>query len=152
MKKNDETTKPIISKYAAKKLARAQQAAKEVAETSTPVTPSTGKFQDVPEHINAISHILIDNAAIRRLVSLNILSHMTKIGKLSPDAKGKYVRFYKTKFCIVADDLKTEYKYTEEFFLNALIAAFPQFAGLAQTAIQNFMLKEDLKYVLDGKV
>lgn len=164
----DASARKPISKYAAKKAARIAAAAnpenKDVVSTED-ILPADVQEDDstkvgkngrslgikVPEHIVEIAYIVIYNSAIRRFTSLNILNYLTQTGKIRPDAGGKYVKFLWNKFQVTADGLKSEYSYREKFFLNALVAAFPQFAKNAQDTIQEFMVKEDLAYVLDGK-
>lgn len=156
-----------VSKYAAKKAARVSAAANpenKVVMHSEDVVDMPHEDAEgtkigkngrnigikVPDHVVEIAYIVIYNSAIRRLTSLNILNYLTQTGKLRPDAGGKYVKFLWNKFQVTADGLKSEYSYREKFFLNALVAAFPQFAKNAQDTIQDFMIKENLNIVIDG--
>lgn len=99
---------------------------------------------DVAEHVLEIAYIVKDNAAIRRFTSLNILNHLTQIGRIKKDAKGQFVKFLWNKFKVSADGLTNEYYYTEKFFLKALVGAFGQFANNAQNTISIFMNEEGI--------
>ena len=99
---------------------------------------------DVPQYVLEIAYIVKDNAAIRRFTSLNILNHLTQIGRIRKDAKGQFVKFLWNKFRVSADGLTNEYSYREKFFLNALVGAFGQFASSAQNTISIFMNEEGI--------
>ena len=163
-KVGEETTNqaPCISKYAAR-VAKRKTAITEHAQSNDdadgdkPETTKVGKRGrdigiKVPEHIVELAYIVKANSAMRRFVSLNILNYLGQKGKINPNATDKYVNFLWNKFQVTADGLRNEYSYREEFFLNALVASFTQFAKNSQEVIQDFMIKEGLDIALTGNV
>ena len=167
----EEGTAPKISKYAAKKAARIAAANAEVKNNTESVSDSTNEFDDkpveeldnksskaktgtvvgkdnrqlsinVPEHVLEIAYIVKDNAAIRRHCSLNILNYLTQTKRIPADAGGKFVKFLWNKFRVSANGLTSEFSYKEQFFLDALVASFGQFAKDAENTISVFVDKE----------
>lgn len=101
--------------------------------------PKTGKgqlpFKNVPEHIARVSVLLIHNAELRRFTAIGIRNYL--IQKNMVKEGSVYIKFLPSKFAVNNNGLNTEYSYTEQFFLNALVAAFPSFAASANKAIDN---------------
>ena len=109
-----------------------------------------------PEHIVKLVNLVKSNSDIRRYTSLGILNYLFQKGIIE-EAKG-YVTFNWTKFRVVNRGLSVEYRYTEGFFLNCLIASFTSFANAAQKIIGVFCsnefeeaFKED-KAVMDAAI
>lgn len=109
-----------------------------------------------PEHIVKLVNLVKSNSDIRRYTSLGILNYLFQKGIIE-EAKG-YVTFNWTKFRVVNRGLSVEYRYTEAFFLNCLIASFTSFANAAQKIIGVFCsnefeeaFKED-KAVMDAAI
>ena len=122
-----------------------------------PVKPENGKTENAPmneaprfkrvltvvdalkaypqnTHIIELVSLLKSNRAISRYTSLGILNYLYQKGICTKNAQGKigYVRFNWTKFRVNNNGLCTEYRYTEPFFINCLIASFTSFANSAQ--------------------
>lgn len=101
--------------------------------------PKTSKgqlpFKNVPEHIARVSVLLIHNAELRRFTAIGIRNYL--IQKNMVKEGSVYIKFLPSKFAVNNNGLNTEYSYTEQFFLNALVAAFPSFAASANKAIDN---------------
>lgn len=109
-----------------------------------------------PEHIVKLVNLVKSNSDIRRYTSLGILNYLFQKTVIE-EAKG-YVTFNWTKFRVVNRGLSAEYRYTESFFLNCLIASFTSFANAAQKIIGVFCsnefeetFKED-KAVMDAAI
>lgn len=157
-----------ISKYAAKKAARAKAAAEESVQTVTTeqtsvenaettiaeeISPLTSKLPkdkkknslppvatNFPEHIVQIALLIKNNAEIRRFTALGVLNYLLQKGEIRGDKR--YVSFKWNKFAVKANGLMREYSYNEPFFLNALVAAFSSFSASAQRTIDTFCKKE----------
>ena len=158
-----------VSKYAAKKAARAKVAVEEnvqnVATGQTPAEnvettaveetrPNTSKpakdkkkkdglppiAANFPEHVVQIALLIKNNAEIRRFTALGILNYLLQKGEIRGDKR--YVSFKWNKFAVKANGLMREYSYNEPFFLNALVAAFSSFSASAQRTIDAFCKKE----------
>lgn len=158
-----------VSKYAAKKAARAKAAIEEsaqtvvteqapaensetiiVEETSSIVSkPANDKKKkdglppvaaNFPEHVVQIALLIKNNAEIRRFTALGILNYLLQKGEIRGDKR--YVSFKWNKFAVKANGLMREYSYNEPFFLNALVAAFSSFSASAQRTIDAFCKKE----------
>lgn len=158
-----------VSKYAAKKTARAKAAAEEsvqsVATEQAPIenvettavaeiSPTTSKpakdkkkkdglppvAANFPEHVVQIALLIKNNAEIRRFTALGILNYLLQKGEIRGDKR--YVSFKWNKFAVKANGLMREYSYNEPFFLNAIVAAFSSFSASAQRTIDAFCKKE----------
>lgn len=92
------------------------------------------------KHIIKLANIPKSNSDIRRYCSLGILNYLYQ-KNIIEEAKG-YVSFDWTKFSVTNRGLRTEYRYTESFFINCLIASFTSFANAAQKIIGEFCSKE----------
>lgn len=92
-----------------------------------------------PEHIVKLVNLIKSNSDIRRYTSLGILNYLYQKGILvKKEGKIGYVQFNWTKFKVNNNGLSTEYRYTEPFFINCLIASFTSFANAAQKTIGTF--------------
>lgn len=153
-----------VSKYAAKKSARIEEAknkAKSLEELEPQVEDEVDDMEETPtktyvgknnrelkffvqDHVKELAYIPKYNAAIRRFASFNILNYLTQIGKISPDASGKYVNFLWNKVRVSANGLTSEYSYNEIFIINSIVSSFTQFAKSAQDTIVEFCKKEGI--------
>lgn len=97
-------------------------------------------LEHYPSHIVKLVNLVKSNSDIRRYTALGILNYLSQKGIIEA-AKG-YVTFNWTKFRVVNKGLSTEYRYSEPFFLNCLIASFTSFANGAQKIIKTFCSKE----------
>ncbi len=97
-------------------------------------------LEHYPAHIVKLVNLVKSNSDIRRYTSLGILNYLFQKGVIE-EAKG-YVSFNWTKFRVVNRGLSVEYRYTEAFFLNCLIASFTSFANAAQKIIGIFCSQE----------
>lgn len=97
-------------------------------------------FKIYPKHIVKLVNLVKSNSDIRRYTSLGIINYLSQKGNIG-EAKG-YVSFDWTKFSVTNRGLRTEYRYTEVFFINCLIASFTSFANAAQKIIGEFCSKE----------
>ncbi len=158
-----------VSKYAAKKKARIENANAEVAANANVVEetvdttaaeqtdsrPIKDKFDNAPktkpnglppvaanfpEHVVQIALLIKNNAEIRRFTALGVLNYLLQKGEIHGDKR--YVSFKWNKFAVKANGLMREYSYNEPFFLNALVAAFSSFSASAQRTIDAFCRKE----------
>lgn len=110
-------------------------------------------LEHYPAHIVKLVNLVKSNSDIRRYTSLGILNYLQQKGLASKNDKGKvgYVTFNWTKFRVNNNGLSTEYRYTEPFFLNCLIASFTSFANAAQKIIATFCSKEFADFKQDDK-
>lgn len=97
-------------------------------------------LEHYPTHIVKLVNLVKSNSDIRRYTSLGILNYLSQKGLINT-SKG-YVTFNWTKFRVVANGLSTEYRYSEPFFINCLIASFTSFANAAQKIIKVYCSKE----------
>lgn len=169
MTKKVETGAAPVSKYAAKRNARAKAAIEEAAQTANAEQTTNNEVENTnqevdkeeaiavlgkkhsddgipasalnfPEHIVQIALLIKNNAEIRRFTALGILNYLMQKGEIRGDKR--YVSFKWNKFAVKANGLMREYSYNEPFFLNALVAAFSSFSASAQRTIDNFCRKE----------
>lgn len=93
--------------------------------------------KNIPTHVLELACIVKDNAEIRRFTSLAILNYLHQKNELR--GKKGYVDFLWNKFAVKAGGLSREYRYTEPFFIKALVSAFTSFANSANKTINNFL-------------
>lgn len=93
--------------------------------------------KNIPTHVLELACIVKDNAEIRRFTSLAILNYLHQKNELR--GKKGYVDFLWNKFAVKAGGLSREYRYTESFFIKALVSAFTSFANSANKTINNFL-------------
>lgn len=93
--------------------------------------------KNIPTHVLELACIVKDNAEIRRFTSLAILNYLHQKNELR--GKKGYVDFLWNKFAVKANGLSREYRYTEPFFIKALVSAFTSFANSANKTINNFL-------------
>lgn len=97
--------------------------------------------QNVPEHIINLAAICKYNAEIKRFTAIGILNYLSQTNEIVRSPKD-YVKFKWDKFSVKNNGLAREYKYSEPFFLTALVAAFSSFSASAQRIIDEFCKKE----------
>lgn len=110
-------------------------------------------FKNIPEHIARVSVLLINNAELRRFTAIAIRNYLLQKGIVEPGII--YIKFGASKFSVINNGLVLQYRYTEQFFLNALVAAFPSFAASANKAIENLCqteLEKSTSEVVDNNV
>ena len=134
------------------KVAQEQQevvATQEKPQVTESKKPVKGKlpFKNVPEHIARVSVLLINNAELRRFTAIAIRNYLLQKGIAKPGTV--YIKFGARKFTVINNGLVSQYVYTEQFFLNALVAAFPSFAASANKAIENLCQVELEKSTAD---
>jgi len=88
------------------------------------------------EHVVRLAAIVKDNASIRRFTSIGIINYLKQQKIINGESA--YVDFKWNKFGVKSDGIMNEYRYTEQFFLNALIAAYTSAAANAQSIINKF--------------
>ena len=93
--------------------------------------------KNIPTHVLELACIVKDNAEIRRFTSLAILNYLHQKNELR--GKKGYVDFLWNKFAVKAGGLSREYRYTESFFIKALVSSFTSFANSANKTINNFL-------------
>lgn len=93
--------------------------------------------KNIPTHVLELACIVKDNAEIRRFTSLAILNYLHQKNELR--GKKGYVDFLWNKFAVKAGGLSREYRYTEPFFIKALVSSFTSFANSANKTINNFL-------------
>ena len=93
--------------------------------------------KNIPTHVLELACIVKDNAEIRRFTSLAILNYLHQKNELR--GKKGYVDFLWNKFAVKAGGLSREYRYSELFFIKALVSAFTSFANSANKTINNFL-------------
>lgn len=165
MSKAKETGAATVSKYAAKKAARAKAIMEEanqansIVETSNDEVVQDAPKQNIaaansykgrqikkhdipstahryPEHFVQIALLIKNNAEIRRFTSLGILNYLYQKGAIK--GTDGFVSFKWNKFAVKYKGLICEYAYSEPFFLNALVASFISFSASAQRTIDKF--------------
>lgn len=95
-------------------------------------------------HQRDLVYLLKNNSEIRRFTSLNIINHLCDTGDIPAETQKKSVDFLWDKFRVIADGFGTDYRYTEEFLLKALIKSFEQFAESATKTISTFTNTEGI--------
>lgn len=172
MTKEVKTDAAPVSKYAAKKAARAAKANVEVDETAqvdttaaeVPAdkagqnpsaigtsTTTSGKKKEKKSNLPPAAGMYPEHiVAVALIIKNNAeIRRFTALGILNyllqkGEIKGdkRYVSFKWNKFAVKANGLMREFSYNEPFFLNALVAAFASFSASAQRTIDAFCKKE----------
>lgn len=93
-----------------------------------------------PPHIVNVALLVKNNSEIRRFTAIGILNYLLQKGEI--EGEHRYVTFKWNKFAVKCNGLMREYSYTEQFFINALVAAFTSFSASAQRTIDIFCNKE----------
>lgn len=87
-----------------------------------------------------LASIVKNNAEIRRFTAIGIINYLKNKGIIGKEHNR--VSFKWNKFTVISDGLISEYKYTELFFINSLVASFSNFSSSAQRIIDNFCKTE----------
>lgn len=129
----------------AKTLAKEESAnVKSPVKGSKPINRAKAKSEawkkKIAEHERNLVYLLKNNTEIRRFTALGIINYLTKEGQIN--GTSKYVKFLWNKFQVCVDGINREYRYTEIFFLNALIASFESFSKSAQKTIATYIDEE----------
>ena len=128
-------------------VANAQKPFKKKFEKGSKTEKGTIPFKNIPEHIARVSVLLINNAELRRFTAIAIRNYLLQKGIVDPG--NIYIKFGASKFSVINNGLVLQYRYKEQFFLNALVAAFPSFAASANKAIENLCQVEFEKNTSD---
>ena len=104
---------------------------------------------EIPGHLKNLVLLMKNNAEIRRFTALGVIDAL----KASNELKGEkhYVDFKFNHFVVSDDGLRRDYRYTEIFFLNALVESFSRFAASAQNVINEFIKIENVPVAGDNK-
>lgn len=100
------------------------------------------------EQVNFV-RIIKNNTEIRRFTSLAIINYLKQKGIIN--GENNYVTYYWEKFKVSSDGLSTEYRYTEEFLINALIGSFASFANNASKIIYDFGEIHNIDIIINNK-
>lgn len=100
------------------------------------------------EQVNFV-RIIKNNTEIRRFTSLAVINYLKQKGIINGETN--YVTYYWEKFKVSSDGLSTEYRYTEEFLINALIGSFASFANNASKIIYDFGKIHNIEIIVDNK-
>lgn len=98
---------------------------------------------EIPEHLKNLVLLMKNNAEIRRFTALGVIDALKESGELKGEKH--YVDFKFNHFVVSDDGLRRDYRYTEIFFLNALVNSFSRFAASAQVVISNFVEVEKIE-------
>lgn len=101
-----------------------------------------------PEHIINIALIVKNNAEIRRFTAIGIINYLKRNNVITSNTNR--VSFKWNKFSVISDNLVTEYRYNEQFFINALVASFTNFSASAQRIIDTFCNIENNKSITEN--
>ena len=106
-------------------------------------TPTNSKgriIKNIPNHIT-------------ELAIINYLCQKGEISKISAEeqakGKGNYVNFLWDKFTVKSNGLSRDYRYTEKFFITALIGSFTSFAANSKEVIINFLKEENADFNIE---
>lgn len=97
--------------------------------------------EKLPEHLVNLVSIVRNNTEIRRFTSLGIIKYLKDLNVILGEKN--YVNFYWTKFKVTSDGLSVEFRYNEDFFINALAKSFESFSLNAQRTINEFVNVEN---------
>lgn len=103
------------------------------------------KVLNVPEHIKAVANILKYNQGIRIECSKCIQNMLRNNGVIPKDGSS-YVKFMNNKFAVIANGLSTEFRYTEPFFVSALVEGISNFSDNCRNTIKTHCDEEHIKY------
>lgn len=98
---------------------------------------------EIPEHLRNLVLLMKNNAEIRRFTALGIIDALKEAGELKGEKH--YVDFKFNHFVVSDDGLRRDYRYSEIFFLNALVNSFSRFAASAQVVITAFVETEKIE-------
>ncbi len=130
---------------------------RDTAEQENTPTNSKGRtIKNIPNHITELALIVKNNAQIRRYTAIAIINYLCQkeeISKISAEeqakGKGNYVNFLWDKFTVKSNGLSRDYRYTEKFFITALIGSFTSFAANSKEVIINFLKEENTNFNIE---
>ena len=120
-------------------------------------TNSKGRtIKNITNHITELALIVKNNAQIRRYTAIAIINYLCQKGEISKisaeeqaKGKGNYVNFLWDKFTVKSNGLSRDYRYTEKFFITALIGSFTSFAANSKEVIINFLKEENADFNIE---
>lgn len=123
---------------------------------NTPTNSKGRTIKNIPNHITELALIVKNNAQIRRYTAIAIINYLCQkgeINKISAEeqskGKGNYVNFLWDKFTVKSNGLSRDYRYTEKFFITALIGSFTSFAANSKEVIINFLKEENADFNIE---
>lgn len=123
---------------------------------NTPTNSKGRTIKNIPNHITELALIVKNNAQIRRYTAIAIINYLCQkkeISKISEEeqakGKGNYVNFLWDKFTVKSNGLSRDYRYTEKFFITALIGSFTSFAANSKEVIINFLKEENTDFNIE---
>jgi hypothetical protein len=123
---------------------------------NTPTNSKGRTIKNIPNHITELALIVKNNAQIRRYTAIAIINYLCQkreISKISAEeqakGKGNYVNFLWDKFTVKSNGLSRDYRYTEKFFITALIGSFTSFAANSKEVIINFLKEENADFNIE---
>lgn len=123
---------------------------------NTPTNSKGRTIKNIPNHITELALIVKNNAQIRRYTAITIINYLCQKGEISKisaeeqaKGKGNYVNFLWDKFTVKSNGLSRDYRYTEKFFITALIGSFTSFAANSKEVIINFLKEENADFNIE---
>ena len=123
---------------------------------NTPTNSKGRTIKNIPNHITELALIVKNNAQIRRYTAIAIINYLCQKGEISKisaeeqaKGKGNYVNFLWDKFTVKSNGLSRDYRYTEKFFITALIGSFTSFAANSKEVIINFLKEENTDFNIE---
>ena len=123
---------------------------------NTPTNSNGRTIKNIPNHITELALIVKNNAQIRRYTAIAIINYLCQKGEISKisaeeqaKGKGNYVNFLWDKFTVKSNGLSRDYRYTEKFFITALIGSFTSFAANSKEVIINFLKEENADFNIE---
>lgn len=123
---------------------------------NTPTNSKGRTIKNIPNHITELALIVKNNAQIRRYTAIAIINYLYQKGEISKisaeeqaKGKGNYVNFLWDKFTVKSNGLSRDYRYTEKFFITALIGSFTSFAANSKEVIINFLKEENADFNIE---
>lgn len=123
---------------------------------NTPTNSKGRTIKNIPNHVTELALIVKNNAQIRRYTAIAIINYLCQKGEISKisaeeqaKGKGNYVNFLWDKFTVKSNGLSRDYRYTEKFFITALIGSFTSFAANSKEVIINFLKEENADFNIE---
>lgn len=92
--------------------------------------------QNIEPHIVRMIRVLHANADIRRYTALGIVNRLIKNGIITEE--GNYIRFRWDKYTVCSKGINTDYRYTEQVFLESFAGSFNILNTVSSKALDNF--------------
>ena len=123
---------------------------------NTPTNSKGRTIKNIPNHVTELALIVKNNVQIRRYTAIAIINYLCQKGEISKisaeeqaKGKGNYVNFLWDKFTVKSNGLSRDYRYTEKFFITALIGSFTSFAANSKEVIINFLKEENADFNIE---